>query len=179
VVFEERRGGLRRGFERRIFHRDFTPLSSELHNVGFGVNMAFRREAIEAVGGFDPSFEVAGSTRGVDLDLWARLLESGWAIVYEPDALTLRFHPGTLRELVKEIRSTAIGSGAFLARRAALGGAQARDVSRRVRRRQLGLAARGMGALARGDLVHLRMLVAEFQGRRVGYLVGARMRETT
>ncbi len=48
-----------------------------------GCNMAFRREALEAVGGFDPRFRAAGD----DVDICWRLQERGW---------TLGFHAGAM-----------------------------------------------------------------------------------
>jgi hypothetical protein len=48
-----------------------------------GCNMAFRRAALEAVGGCDPNFRVAGD----DVDLCWRLQDRGW---------TLGFHPGAV-----------------------------------------------------------------------------------
>ena len=48
-----------------------------------GCNMAFRRSALVAVGGFDPRFRTAGD----DVDLCWRLQDRGW---------TLGFHPGAM-----------------------------------------------------------------------------------
>lgn len=48
-----------------------------------GCNMAFRRRALEDVGGFDPSFRVAGD----DVDLCWRLQERGWTIGFSPAAM--------------------------------------------------------------------------------------------
>jgi membrane protein implicated in regulation of membrane protease activity len=48
-----------------------------------GCNMAFRRDALEAVAGFDARFRTAGD----DVDLCWRLQERGW---------TLGFHPGAV-----------------------------------------------------------------------------------
>src|SRR5437870_13384283 len=47
-----------------------------------GCNMAFRREALEAIGGFDPRFRIAGD----DVDLCWRLQERGGVIGYAPAA---------------------------------------------------------------------------------------------
>ena len=51
-----------------------------------GCNMAFRRSCLEAVGGFDPKFRIAGD----DVDLCWRLRQRGW---------TLGFHPGYTEDL--------------------------------------------------------------------------------
>jgi GT2 family glycosyltransferase len=48
-----------------------------------GCNMAFRRKSLEAVGGFDPNFRVAGD----DVDLCWRILQQGWKIGFSPAAL--------------------------------------------------------------------------------------------
>ena len=48
-----------------------------------GCNMAFRREALEAIGGFDPRFRVAGD----DVDVCWRLREQGWRLGFSPSAM--------------------------------------------------------------------------------------------
>jgi O-antigen biosynthesis protein len=48
-----------------------------------GCNMAVRREALEAIGGFDPQFRVAGD----DVDVCWRLQERGWTLGFSPAAV--------------------------------------------------------------------------------------------
>lgn len=48
-----------------------------------GCNMAFRKDALEAIGGFDPQFRVAGD----DVDVCWRLRERGWTLGYSPGAM--------------------------------------------------------------------------------------------
>lgn len=48
-----------------------------------GCNMAFRQGALQAVGGFDPRFTVAGD----DVDICWRLQERGWTIGFSPAAV--------------------------------------------------------------------------------------------
>jgi GT2 family glycosyltransferase len=48
-----------------------------------GCNMAFRREALHDVGGFDPQFRIAGD----DVDICWRLQERGWTIGFSPAAV--------------------------------------------------------------------------------------------
>jgi GT2 family glycosyltransferase len=48
-----------------------------------GCNMAFRKEAIVAIGGFDPRFRAAGD----DVDICWRLQERGWTIGFCPTAM--------------------------------------------------------------------------------------------
>lgn len=53
-----------------------------------GVNMAFRRECLEAIGGFDPRFRTAGD----DVDVCWRLQERGWKLGFSPAAVVWH-HP--------------------------------------------------------------------------------------
>jgi O-antigen biosynthesis protein len=48
-----------------------------------GCNCAFRRSALEAVGGFDPQFRAAGD----DVDLCWRLRDRGWTLGFTPGAV--------------------------------------------------------------------------------------------
>ena len=48
-----------------------------------GCNMAFRGEALESIGGFDPRYHAAGD----DVDLCWRLQDQGWRIGFHPGAL--------------------------------------------------------------------------------------------
>jgi O-antigen biosynthesis protein len=58
-----------------------------------GCNMAFRKEALETVGGFDPRFRVAGD----DVDLCWRLQEQGWTIGFSPSATVWHHRRNSLR----------------------------------------------------------------------------------
>ncbi|HSM61876.1 MAG TPA: glycosyltransferase, partial [Longimicrobiales bacterium] len=53
-----------------------------------GCNMAFRRDALEAIGGFDPLFRVAGD----DVDVCWRLQARGWRLGFAPAAVVWH-HP--------------------------------------------------------------------------------------
>jgi hypothetical protein len=54
--------------------------------VGSGGNMAFRREALLAIGGFDPLFGAGSVSRSADeIELIHRLLESGRTLAWTPD----------------------------------------------------------------------------------------------
>jgi glycosyltransferase involved in cell wall biosynthesis len=48
-----------------------------------GCNMAFRKTALQAIGGFDPQFRVAGD----DVDVCWRLQEAGWSLGFSPAAM--------------------------------------------------------------------------------------------
>jgi len=60
--------------------------------VGSGGNMAFRREALLAVGGFDPLFGAGSVSRSAEeTELIHRLLESGRTLAWSPEPVV--YHP--------------------------------------------------------------------------------------
>jgi GT2 family glycosyltransferase len=58
-----------------------------------GCNMAFRRECLQAVGGFDPLFRIAGD----DVDLCWRLEQRGWTLGFHPGAMVWHHRRSTVR----------------------------------------------------------------------------------
>ncbi|HEU4341931.1 MAG TPA: glycosyltransferase family 2 protein, partial [Candidatus Binatia bacterium] len=65
-----------------------------------GCNMAFRREALEAIAGFDPIFRAAGD----DVDLCWRLQNKGYKIGFSPAAVVWHFRRNTVRDYLKQQR---------------------------------------------------------------------------
>jgi GT2 family glycosyltransferase len=63
-----------------------------------GCNMAFRRDALEAIGGFDPLFRAAGD----DVDICWRLQNKGYTIGFSPAAVVWHFRRNTVRDYVKQ-----------------------------------------------------------------------------
>jgi len=63
-----------------------------------GCNMSFRREVLEAIGGFDPRFRAAGD----DVDICWRILENGWEIAYQAGALNWHHCRNSLRAYWKQ-----------------------------------------------------------------------------
>jgi GT2 family glycosyltransferase len=57
-----------------------------------GCNCAFRRDALEAVGGFDPQFRVAGD----DVDLCWTIREHGWRLGFSPAAMVWHRRRGSI-----------------------------------------------------------------------------------
>ena len=58
-----------------------------------GCNMAFRREALEALGGFDPRFRAAGD----DVDICWRVQDSGGTLGFHPGAMVWHHRRNSLR----------------------------------------------------------------------------------
>jgi glycosyltransferase involved in cell wall biosynthesis len=63
-----------------------------------GCNMAFRRAALQAVGGFDARFRVAGD----DVDLCWRLQDRGWTLGFAPAAMVWHHRRRTVRGYWKQ-----------------------------------------------------------------------------
>ncbi len=58
-----------------------------------GCNMAFRRECLEAIGGFDPQFRVAGD----DVDICWQLQQRGWTLGFHPAAVVWHHRRNSVR----------------------------------------------------------------------------------
>lgn len=159
----ERKGGMRKGFTTHIF----TPGSIGLQafRLGVGTNMAFRCAALEAVGGFDPAIGVGTPSRGGgDLEgLW-RVLEAGYDVVYQPDAIVRHRHRRTWPELIQQHKDFGTSYGSFLHRLAAerRGAALKETLRWHLRRHVLG----PLGAIRHRDRTMLRLLLAEAVGSR-------------
>jgi GT2 family glycosyltransferase len=65
-----------------------------------GCNMAFRREILGSIGGFDPQFRVAGD----DVDICWRLHERGWTIGFSPAAVVWHRRRDSLRAYFRQQR---------------------------------------------------------------------------
>jgi hypothetical protein len=65
-----------------------------------GCNMAFRKAALEAVGGFDVRFRVAGD----DVDLCWRLQQRGWTIGFNPAALVWHHRRNSAKTYLRQQR---------------------------------------------------------------------------
>jgi GT2 family glycosyltransferase len=63
-----------------------------------GCNMAFRKAALEAIGGFDPRFRAAGD----DVDVCWRLQERGWTLGFSPAAVVWHHRRNSLRAYWKQ-----------------------------------------------------------------------------
>ncbi len=63
-----------------------------------GCNMAFRRAALEAIGGFDQRFRRAGD----DVDICWRLQERGWTLGFNPAAVVWHHRRNSLRAYWKQ-----------------------------------------------------------------------------
>jgi GT2 family glycosyltransferase len=65
-----------------------------------GCNMAFRKACLEAIGGFDPQFRVAGD----DVDVCWRLQERGWTLGFHPAAVVWHHRRNSVRAYWRQQR---------------------------------------------------------------------------
>jgi GT2 family glycosyltransferase len=106
-----------RGFSAAIFsrHGPQSPLYP-LPPFGVGANMAFRREALASIGGFDVALGAGTPTlAGEDTLALTLILLAGYRIAYEPAALMRHHHRGDLDSLGHQLRGYGVGLTAFYA----------------------------------------------------------------
>ncbi len=115
-VLLESHGGFAKGFAARTYDPRRPPADEPLFpftagSFGSGANMAFRADALRAVGGFDPATGTGTPARGGD-DLYAfvRILAAGHRLRYTPEALVWHHH----RETWQDLENQAYGYGAGL-----------------------------------------------------------------
>lgn len=166
----ERNGGMRHGLQRRVHDRRTAPIGLATERLGVGANMAFRREVLAAVGGFDPHLDVGtASGGGGDLEMFHRVLHAGHTAVYEPDAVVRHLHRRDLRGWWRQMRGNGSGYAAYLEAVALRHPELAGEVRRYRRRwhRQRHGSALVRAVLAR-DLWEVLELVAEASASRRG-----------
>ncbi len=114
-VLFERYGGFGRGFTRTWYHRDFVGTEDKSFAIGAGqfgtgANMAYRRSVFDQIGQFDPALDVGTVTNGGgDLEMFFRVLEEGYTLVYEPAALVWHRHRKTMPELKVQFTNHGVG----------------------------------------------------------------------
>ncbi|HJU16721.1 MAG TPA: glycosyltransferase [Stellaceae bacterium] len=75
-------------------------LSDEVAEHIAGCNMAFRRDVLLSLGGFDPIYRAAGD----DVDLCWRLQDSGYMIGFSPAAIVWHFRRNTVKAYLNQQR---------------------------------------------------------------------------
>lgn len=118
TLFEEIGGHSKgRGFVRETFSKSGpqSPLYP-LPPFGVGANMAFRRAALDRIGGFDVALGAGTPTSGGEdtLALTLVMLE-GYEIAYEPAALMWHHHRQDMASLNKQLHGYSVGLTAFYA----------------------------------------------------------------
>lgn len=123
-IYFERYGGFGRGLKRKWHHIDDASSKWRCFHLGAGqfgtgANMAYRRTVFEQIGGFDPALDVGTVTNGGgDLEMFFRVLEEGYILVYEPAALVWHRHRKTFEELRTQLTNNGIGLYSYFVRSA-------------------------------------------------------------
>lgn len=120
-VLIEEYGGFDKGFSRRVLDPAAPPPGAPLFpytagTLGSGANMAFRRQAILALGGFDVALGGGTASRGgEDLAAFLGILLHGSRLAYEPSMLVRHYHHRSYARLRRVLFGYGIGLGAYLA----------------------------------------------------------------
>jgi GT2 family glycosyltransferase len=121
-VWLDERVGLNKGYEPRLFDlgrnrpRD-TLFPYAAGTFGSGANMAFRTEALRALGGFDPA--TGAGTRscgGDDLAAFFGIVASGATVAYQPAAIVRHYYRRDVAGLRRQMFDYGAGLGAYLAK---------------------------------------------------------------
>lgn len=113
-------GGRIRGFDTRVFDLADPPPDRPLFpftigDFGAGRNMAFRRELLEELGGFDVALGPGTVAHdGDDVEALLRVLLAGRQIVHDPAAIVWHAHPRDYGELEDRVWGYGIGLTACL-----------------------------------------------------------------
>jgi O-antigen biosynthesis protein len=116
VLFEELGGHSKdRGFEPAVYSRrgPQSPLYPR-PPFGAGGNMAFRRETLLRIGGFDTALGAGTPARGAEDTLALTLVMlTGHKIAYEPSAFVRHHHCRDFRSLARQLRGYTVGLTAY------------------------------------------------------------------
>ncbi|MFD0481190.1 glycosyltransferase [Kineococcus sp. GCM10028916] len=118
----EQYGGFSKGLDPRRFTRDSHREENPLHpysagKFGSGNNVAYRRSAVLAAGGYDPLLGPGSVVRaGQDLDLFLALLFAGCTLVYEPAAMVFHEHRDSTEQLHRQVHNYGRGLAAVIAK---------------------------------------------------------------
>lgn len=123
ILFEYH-GGFGRGFEQQRYRvgrqgRSRAVIHQGAGKFGTGANMAFRRCLFERIGDFDTALGVGTVTQGgEDLEMFFRLLQEGFTLVYQPAALVRHRHRRDFTDLRRQLTNNAIALTSYHVRSA-------------------------------------------------------------
>ena len=114
-LFEQTYRGMSKGPQPRLHQRASRRIPYLPARFGTGCNMAFRRHALEQIGGFDPALDGGTlSGGGGDLDVLQRLFEAYLPIAYAPDAVVQHHHRPTTSALQRQLYDNGRGYSAAM-----------------------------------------------------------------
>jgi GT2 family glycosyltransferase len=113
-------GGFGRGYLSQTYRVNKSDESRDWFHLGAGefgagANMSFRLHAIRNVGHFDPNLDVGTpSMGGGDLEMFIRILESDYDLVYEPSVIVFHHHRQTISDLYRQLATWGVAFNAML-----------------------------------------------------------------
>jgi O-antigen biosynthesis protein len=116
----EKHGGFGKGLQRRTFDLNANRVPGRLFpytpgEFGSGANMAFAREALNRVGGFDCALGAGTIARGGDdLAAFVAIINAGYRLAYDPAALIWHQHRREDSGIQSQAYGYGMGLGAFL-----------------------------------------------------------------
>ncbi|MDQ4051211.1 MAG: glycosyltransferase [Actinomycetota bacterium] len=124
-----------RGFVRTVLDPEYQssvqPAVYPRPTFGAGANMAFRVDALTAIGGFDPRLGAGTPTRGGEDTLaLTEVMLTGHTLVYTSRAITWHFHRTDEASLADQLRGYSLGLGAYYAALLARDPARIRPLTR-------------------------------------------------
>lgn len=144
-VWFEQYGAFDKGFKRTAWNLSGTPVGGgrpgprdglfpySAGTYGSGNNMAFRRQVLLELGGFDPALGGGARTRGgEDLDLFLRVVLSGATLVYEPPALVRHHARSQIVDLERQLFGYGSGMCALVVKQLAASPRSALHLLRRI-----------------------------------------------
>ena len=171
-VLFEKRNGFRRGFDKNRFGKDLP--GNSLYPCGAGIfgagcNMAFRRDVLRYIGGFDEALDTgAPLPGGGDLDIFYRIVRAGHVLVYEPSYMVFHEHRASESGLRRQYYTWGLGFMTFVEK------SYRNDPPQRARLRRLVIWWIGnqllqlCDALRGKHVLPFSMIFAEFLGGMVG-----------
>lgn len=181
-VWLDERVALNKGYEPRLFDLRHNRPPDTLFpyaagTFGSGANMAFRAEALRALGGFDPATGAGTRSRGGDdLAAFFGVVASGATIAYQPSAIVRHRYRREVAELRRQMFDYGAGLGAYLTKivvddpgrllpllQRAPRGASHILRARSSPRRRNDLAARELAGLVTGPARYLRERMRSFR----------------
>ncbi len=95
----------------KVFSSQLKSAAPAPYGIGHGGNVAFRRDKLQQLGGFNEAFWRASE----DIEMFYRVLKAGGRIVYEPGAVAVHCHPHITTEQVSRARHAySLGTAAFM-----------------------------------------------------------------
>lgn len=171
----ERHGGFGKGLSRKVFDperpQDHGPLFPYAAGAfGSGANMAFRRESLVRMGGFDAALGAGTIARGGDdLSGFHATLAAGHQLVYEPGAIVWHHHRRSEDGMRRQAYGYGVGLGAYLTKLVVDDPARILLFARRFPAAMAHLFSRKSGKMARLPADYPRRLV---WSERMGIVMG-------